>query len=93
MSQEHHSTPAAVLVEGPRTFSAPHPPSGIPPTIYKPLLPARVSPTQGVSPYFSGHFTPFRPPSMITHINTDKLESELLGHPDPSVADYVLTGL
>ena len=92
MSQGHHSTPSAVLVEGPRTCSEPHPPSGIPPPI-QPLLPPGVSPTQGVSPSFAGQFSPFRPPSMITPINTDKLESELLGHPDRSVADYVLTGL
>ena len=30
---------------------------------------------------------------MITPINTGKLELELLGHPERSVADYVLTGL
>ena len=30
---------------------------------------------------------------MIIPINTDKLESELLRRPDPSVVDYVLTGL
>ena len=38
-------------------------------------------------------FSPFHPPSMITPINPGKLEWELLGHPDCSVADYVLTSL
>ena len=75
MSQEHHSTPSAVLVKGPRMSSEPHPPSGIPPAIQS-LLPARVSSTQGISPSFAGQFSPFRSPSMITPINTGKLESE-----------------
>ena len=71
--------------------SEPNPPSEIPPTIHS-LLPARVRPNQSVSPSFAGPFSPFRPPSMITPINTGKLELELLGHLDRSVADYVLTG-
>ena len=92
MSQGHHASASAVFFEGPRTSSEPHPLSGIPPTIQS-LLPASVTPTQGLSPSFSGQFSPFCPPSVITRINTGKLELELLGHPDRSVADYVLTGL
>ena len=37
---------------------------------------------------YARHFSPFHPPSMITPINPGKLEWELLGHPDCSVADY-----
>ena len=55
---------SAVLVEGPCTSSEPHPLSGIPPTIQS-LLPAGVSPTQGLSPSFALQFSPFRPPSGI----------------------------
>ena len=79
MSQGHNSTTSAVLVEGLCTSSEPQPPSGTPPTI-QPLLPAGVSPPQGTSPSFAGQFSPFCPPSMITPMNTGKLESELLGH-------------
>ena len=71
--------------------SVPHPLSWTPPTI-KPILPSGVSPPQGISP-FTWQFPPFRPPSRITLINTGKLESELLGHTDHSVADYVLKDL
>ena len=56
MSQQHHSTPSAVLVEGPRMSSESHPLSGILPTIQS-LLPARVSPAQGISPSLEGQFS------------------------------------
>ena len=42
---------------------------------------------------YARQFSPFHPPSMITPINPGKLEWELLGHPDCSVADYARTSL
>ena len=42
---------------------------------------------------YARQFSPFHPPSMITPINPGKLECELMGHPDCSVADYARTSL
>ena len=42
---------------------------------------------------YARHFSLFHPPSMITPINPGKLEWELMGHPNCSVADYARTSL
>jgi len=77
------------------SFSVQAPPTEVPyQTVVspsRPLLPHDVPPSEP-SP-LEDHFSPLHPPAMVSPIRVDRLELELLGHPDQAKVAYVISGL